>query len=110
MGVPDDVMELLRRYPWPGNIRELKNVLERAMLLAGAKPLSVKYFAFLQAVGARASRSSGLEPDDWDVQQLEMDHLQQALERFGGDVTRTAKALGVSRSTLYRKLKKQGDA
>jgi len=108
VNVPGDVMGLLRQYPWPGNIRELKNVLERGMLLAGSRPLSLKHFAFLQAVGARAPRSSGLEPADWDVQQLEMDHIQQALERFGGDMTKTAKALGMSRSTLYRKLKKQG--
>ena len=108
--LPDDAMALLRYYPWPGNIRELKNALERAMLLAGASPLSVKHFAFLQAVGACAPRSSGLKPDDWDVQQLEMDHLRQALERFGGDMTKTAKALGMSRSTLYRKLKRQEEA
>ena len=107
-GVPGTVMDLLRRYPWPGNIRELRNVLERVLLLAGTRPLSKEHFAFLQAEDSRA-RASQTEHEQWDVQKLEMDHIAQALERFGGDVARTARALGISRSTLYRKLHRQAE-
>lgn len=108
--VPDDAMRLLCSHPWPGNIRELKNVLERALLLSGTVPLSARHFSALQAAGRRTTGDAHSGHDEWDVQQVEMDHIQQALGRFGGDMTKTAKALGISRSTLYRKLKRQGDA
>ena len=105
---PGSVMDLLHRYPWPGNIRELRNALERALLLAGTRPLSRRHFAFLQAEDGH-TRAPHTEHEQWDVQKLEMDHIGQALQRFDGDMTRTAKALGVSRSTLYRKLHRQGE-
>lgn len=99
--VPSDAMELLEAYRWPGNIRELKNVLERAVLLAGGAPLSIEEFPGLdwEEPGALA----GEEP--WDLSELERDRILQALEHFGGDKSKAARALGISARTLYRRLR-----
>jgi len=101
--VPEAVMGLLRSYTWPGNIRELKNALERALLLSGSTPLSAKHFPALHA-STPPAETPHLGFDEWDLQELEADHIRRALECFERDMTKTAKALGISRSTLYRKI------
>jgi len=114
LGRPDVVLSevvlaLFRGYPWPGNVRELRNALERALLLAGPLPLAPVHFAALQ-VSTEAPPATVPGPENWDAEQAEMLHLRSALERFGGDMTKAARALGISRSTLYRKLKRRLDS
>lgn len=101
--IPEPVMALFRSYAWPGNIRELKNVFERALLLAQGGPLSLKHFPGLGAPGPRESPGT-VQPREWDLKDTEDRHIRNALRHFDGDMTKTAKALGISRSTLYRKL------
>ena len=98
----EEVIPLLAAYDWPGNIRELRNVLERAWLLSGGSTLRVGHFPGLTA--PRGPAGGGL-----DLNRLEEQKIREALNRYGGDVERAAEALGLSRATLYRRLKSLSD-
>jgi DNA-binding NtrC family response regulator len=98
--LPDEVMRLLKAYSWPGNVRELKNILERALLLAHGSPLKVEHFA-----GLTLHRSPSLASLPGTIQQAEMAHVAMVWAQTGGDALQAAKRLGISRATLYRKLK-----
>lgn len=98
-----DVIKHLRNYSWPGNIRELRSVLERALVLARNGPLTLEYFPGLEAsvypIGSNKGNIINLE-------RLEGEHIEEVIRNFGGDKRKASKALGVSRATLYRKMKK----
>ncbi|MDT8398901.1 MAG: sigma-54 dependent transcriptional regulator [Pseudomonadales bacterium] len=99
--VPDTTLKLLCEYPWPGNIRELKHAIERALLMSRDNTLSPD--AFLLRPAARPH-----EPDELTLEDLERTAIMKALERHQGNLTQAAKALGLGRTTLYRKLGKYG--
>jgi DNA-binding NtrC family response regulator len=98
-----EVINFLQKYPWPGNVRELKNVLERALVLAQGGPLSVEHFRGIETYGsfpaAQKTVGNGLEI-------LEEQHITNIIKRSGGNKIKAAEALGISKSALYRKLKK----
>ena len=96
--LPPDVLQLLTDYPWPGNTRELKNMLERALLLAQGEILTASYFPDLSPE-FESEKSEKLEG-------LEDKHILQVLEKFEGNKSKTCEALGISISTLYRRLSK----
>lgn len=98
--LPEAVMGLLCSYAWPGNVRELKNVLERALLLAGGSPLQGRHFPGL-AVGGGVDPHGGA----LGLKERDREHVQTVVRRCGGDMRKAAEILGVSRATLYRKLK-----
>jgi len=112
----DETMEVLTEYAWPGNIRQLQNGLERALIYANGEPLAPKHFADVvspddtppltpyEAVGGGAEINAGA--DGWNLGNIERAHILRALERFGGDKLKASEALGISLSTLYRKLDK----
>jgi DNA-binding NtrC family response regulator len=106
LGSPDDeisaeVMSLLMSYPWPGNIRELKNVLERAVLIARGGHLNSGHFPGLDS-GTLKSVSGEFQ----DLEEIEGDHIRGVIGRFGGDIKKAAEMMHISRATLYRKIKK----
>lgn len=101
--ISSEALEFLCRLPYPGNIRELKNILERAVLTGGSR-LEKKDFEYLESSGNQntsALQSSNLE-------EIERKALIEALEISGGNFTQAARILGVTRQTLYRKLEKHG--
>lgn len=100
--ISDDVMEALRGYSWPGNIRELRNVLERALLLT-PKGAILRQAHFSGLTADRPQRST--LPRHCTVQELEESHIREVLDQMKGNIERTAKILNISRATLYRKLK-----
>jgi DNA-binding NtrC family response regulator len=99
-GISEQAMQALCGYSWPGNIRELKNVLERAALLAAGEVLRPRdlHLEFKESVVSDDNSNLTLH----DMQKL---HIQKALDAEGGNVARAAARLGVTRSTLYNKLK-----
>lgn len=103
----DDLLGLLTGYDWPGNIRELRNVLDRALLLT--PPGGSLFPAICSCLGGvaadRQSPAAGTAAHQKTVQQVEEDHILTTLQRHGGNVDQTAKALNISRATLYRRLK-----
>lgn len=102
--ITEEVMQLLTTYSWPGNIRELKNILERALLLTprGAT-LRKSHFTILESVPRAALKLP--TPSTATVQDIEKSHILSVMERVGGDIDRAARTLNISRATLYRRLK-----
>jgi DNA-binding NtrC family response regulator len=104
-----DALGALQRYPWPGNIRELRNVLERAVLLSDRSELrreDLHFDATTTSIPASTTAASGNEITT--LAEMERVMVTRALEATGGRVAEAAARLGVPRSTLYQKLKTLG--
>jgi DNA-binding NtrC family response regulator len=100
MTLTTDAVRTLRAYSWPGNIRELRNVLERAVLLTKGSSLSSGDLHFDMLLSADESDSEMLT-----LAEVERRHILRVLANESNNVDRAAKRLGVPRSTLYRRLK-----
>jgi DNA-binding NtrC family response regulator len=102
-----DALDWLSSQPWPGNIRQLKQTLERTLLLAGKSQLTQADFLATSAVdeGAPGTR---LGVDGMTLEQVERHMIEQALHQHVGNISRVAKALGLSRTALYRRLERHG--
>jgi DNA-binding NtrC family response regulator len=98
--VSPEALQALRRYPWPGNIRELRHVMERAVLLARSQTIEPTDLGLQSAV----SRANVL--DEMDLESMEAHLIKKALDRHNGNAISAAKALGLSRSAFYRRLQK----
>ena len=99
-----EVLERLLGYAWPGNVREMRNVLERALILGRGQPsLSVEHLPaeFRARPGIGDRRHSPLSLDD-----LEHQHIERTLKHHAGNRTRAAVELGISRATLINKIKR----
>jgi DNA-binding NtrC family response regulator len=102
-GVADDSMGRLEAYHWPGNVRELRNAVERAMLLADSEVLTRIDFLMLDGGLSVSQGAFQLPAEGLDFAELERDLVRQALERVGGNQTRAAKLLGMTRDQMrYR--------
>ncbi|MEO0877414.1 MAG: sigma 54-interacting transcriptional regulator, partial [Bacteroidota bacterium] len=93
---------LLRSYSWPGNIRELRHAVERAVILADGDQLTAADF-ILQAP---PSNAKGGEPHTINLEELERWAVQKALTRHGGNISKAAEDLGLTRAALYRRMAK----
>ena len=98
----------LREQPLPGNIRELKNLVERAVLVSGKDELGPEDFQVnAQRLPARTSEPGELPaPGTMTLDELEAQVIRQSLQHYDGNISRVAKALGLSRGALYRRLEK----
>jgi DNA-binding NtrC family response regulator len=103
-GVDSATMRILMSLPWKGNIRELDNVLERAMILGDGEWISPPDLPGQQAEGDFGSEDNLTKA----VELYEKNHIERTLGKAAGDKIRTAELLGLSLSTLYRKLEKLG--
>jgi DNA-binding NtrC family response regulator len=108
----------LERYPFPGNVRELQHVLERALILAGPDPIEVGHLDLRRAPGGEASAGAATSPaplpvpesppEGLSLEALEQALLVQALEKSRGNKSQAARLLGLTRRTLYSRLEKHG--
>ena len=103
----NEVRDLLFSYDWPGNIREMRNVLERALLLTPTGGILRQSLFACLADGRRLCPETAPPPTAavQTVQQVETAHIKSVLAQHGGNVDKAAKALNLSRATLYRRLK-----
>ena len=99
----DSAIAALRRHSWPGNIRELRNVLQRALLVAESNVISERELQLLPC-GAEGMTGCSLLTKDLTLQQLERAHIEAVLAQESGSIQRAAKRLGIPRSSLYNKL------
>jgi DNA-binding NtrC family response regulator len=102
--VSNESMQALQSYPWPGNIRELRNILERAVLLGNHRLLNPKDLQFDIQTEARSG-------DVWPIQkleELEILHIKKVLNLTRGRVREAADKLGIPKSSLYSKIKQYG--
>jgi DNA-binding NtrC family response regulator len=103
-----EVEHALKAYHWPGNVRELRNMLERGVLLARGEELAAHHFP-----GLADSQAPDIAPIDGQVCDLahaEASHIVRVLKHCGGDKRRASQTLGISLSSLYRKLARQSVA
>jgi two-component system nitrogen regulation response regulator NtrX len=115
--IGDDAMAVLQSHDWPGNIRQLRNNIERLMILAGGDPGAVVNASMLPAdVGSMVPsmpNGNGGEhlmglPLREAREMFEREYLVAQISRFGGNISRTAEFVGMERSALHRKLKALG--
>ena len=104
--LPQETAEAILRYPWPGNIRQLESAVERAVHLAEGGALLPEHFGIADLMENR--RPAAPAPAQATLENIERQAIAAALVRFGGNISQTAFALGVSRPTLYRKMSKYG--
>ncbi len=96
-----EAMNRMMSHPFPGNIRELKNVMERALILSGGKPVKTEHLQLFEV--ARPESKLSPEASPLDLESAEHDLIQRALEQTHGNVAEAARLLNVSRSRIYRK-------
>jgi transcriptional regulator with PAS, ATPase and Fis domain len=117
---------MLERYDYPGNVRELENAIEHAMAVSEGPaigemdlPVSIREPRLLTEHAARGEAdgtpgsaavraATAPERDGWSLAEVEKDHIRRVLARHGGNATVAAKQLGISRTTLWRKLREYG--
>jgi two-component system response regulator AtoC len=106
-GMYPEAKELLLNYSWPGNIRELKNVVERAMILCATETISAEHLPIeLREQQGSSFRSSSLDPSEFSLEAMERKHIFEVLSMLSGNKSKAARSLGISRSTLREKMKK----
>lgn len=105
-------MKLLMRYDWPGNVRELENCLCRAITLGDRKVIDESDLSPALLHGGETAKPESLAPEVDDaastvaLDEIERITIQRVFEKVGGDKTKAGELLGISRATLYRKLKR----
>jgi DNA-binding NtrC family response regulator len=95
-------LNAIQAHAWPGNVRELGHAIERAVLMADSRQISVA------ALGITTPQAAPEGADEMSLEQVEKLFIQKVLARHGGDVRKAAEQLGVSRSALYRRLQQFG--
>jgi DNA-binding NtrC family response regulator len=102
VGFEADALEALETHSWPGNVRELDHTLERAVLMAQGNAVRAV------DLGLRLAPGAAPRLEDLPLEEVERLLVRKALERHDGNVSQAAKALGLSRSALYRRLQHYG--
>lgn len=99
-------LEWLSAQPWPGNIRQLKQTLERTVLLVGKPQLGQADFIAADQPDTLPQHKTGV--DGMTLEQVERHMIEQAMDQHRGNISRVAKELGLSRTALYRRLERHG--
>ncbi len=103
--MPETEIEKLKRYPWPGNVRELKNVIERSIIFKKNNQIYPSELLTSSIETTPTQRGSDPGSAIETLAEIEQNHIVQTLERLNHNHTIAARTLGISRSTLLRKLK-----
>ncbi len=103
-GVNAAALKKLERYHWPGNIRELIHTLERAVILAETHMLQSGDFLFPEM----ENEVEGVVLDNYNLEAVEKAVIRKALKKYAGNVSHAAKELGLTRTSLYRRMEKYG--
>jgi len=96
-----EALKVLSEYQWPGNIRELENVIERAINICEDREISVEYLP-------RTLQANPRSDGEYSLKEMERLLIQETLKKTGGNVSSAAKSLGIGRNTLYSKLREHG--
>ena len=97
-------MRKLEKYAWPGNVRELQHAVERALILADGEILQPADFSLSPQDG----HAEGVTVDGFNLEDVERTVIRKAISKHGGNISQAARALGLTRAALYRRLEKYG--
>ncbi len=109
-----DAIAALRAHTWPGNLRELKNVIEHAAILSEGSSIRAEHLMIQQRLSLPATRASGpvreirIPPEGKSLEAIEKEAVQLTLQITGGNRSAAARILGISRPTLARKMREYG--
>ena len=98
-------LKRLQMHDWPGNIRELQHAVERAVILSESTVLEPQDF-FMEDKSDR--RDDGFSPDNMNLEEVEKILIRKVIDKHGGNISRAAKELGLTRASLYRRIEKHG--
>jgi DNA-binding NtrC family response regulator len=102
--VEAEAMNRLKAYNWPGNIRELQHALERAIIMSDSETLTTDDFFFL----TQGKHDEEMSSDSYNLEEIERNVIKRAIDKHGGNISKAAKELGLTRASLYRRLEKHG--
>ncbi|MBS1812538.1 MAG: sigma-54-dependent Fis family transcriptional regulator [Acidobacteria bacterium] len=109
LSISDGALKWLQSLPWPGNIRQLKHLIERTILVSGKEVLEVDDFRLPMEMEASDSHKDSLpQVGSMTLDEIEKAMILKALKHHGGNISRVAEALGMSRAALYRRFEKYG--
>jgi len=103
-----EAMRVLERHAFPGNVRELENLLERALILAGSEPIGPEHLSVAPSAGAAGATLLRIPPEGLSLETLERELILQALDLARGNKSQAARLLGLTRRTLYSRMEKHG--
>lgn len=101
--VSPEVMNIFLNYSWPGNLRELENVIERAIVLAKGSVIGLSNIP--KDIKKETAENIKLKSNVKPLKELELETIMQAIEAYNGNKSRAARALGITRNVLYSRLK-----
>lgn len=101
--ISDGALNKLKRYPWPGNIRELQHSIERAIIMTDSDTLQESDFLYGRALTVQATSNDTLNLDE-----VEKTAIAKALQLHNGNISKAADELGLTRASLYRRMEKYG--
>ena len=101
-GFAPAALQTMMQYAWPGNVRELEHTLERAVLMCHSGEIQVS------DLGLNVQRPQGQNLEELSIEEVEGILVRKALQRFHGNVSQAAEALGLSRGALYRRMERYG--
>lgn len=104
--ISDAALTRMNKHTWPGNIRELQHAIERAVIMSGATVLQPEDFN-LNATAPKENET-GLNLDAFNLEEVEKLLIRKVLKKYNGNITQAAAELGLTRSSLYRRLEKHG--
>ena len=99
-------MRILQKYNWPGNVRELQHAIERAVIMCNSQVLNPEDFFF--NTSPTRGEESHVTLDDYHLEEVEKILIRKVLKKYDGNITQAANELGLTRSSLYRRLEKYG--
>ena len=110
LSIHPEALDWLRSLPLPGNIRQLKNLVERTVLLTPHDTLTIEDFQKQETAAPQSKASEENLPNvgDFTLEEMEISMIKQAMEFHKNRITKVAKSLGITRSALYRRLEKYG--
>jgi DNA-binding NtrC family response regulator len=101
-GFAAPALQVMMQYAWPGNVRELEHTLERAVLMCQGVEIQIS------DLGLNQQRPQGQNLEELSIEEVEGILVRKALQRFHGNVSQAAEALGLSRGALYRRMERYG--
>ena len=103
--VSEDTLSRLKKHDWPGNIRELQHAVERAVIMSDSNVLLPHDFFLSSPI---EDRSENLDLDNLNLEEAEKMLVRKVIDKHGGNISKAAKELGLTRASLYRRIEKYG--